>query len=414
MKSSDRLEWHSLLLLGATALGHVGNSAYHWISGRLLSDNEYGLLMALFGLVNLLLLPMGALGLSLTRAVTPIAQDGGTLRALLRRWTLLLSASAAALLLLGLACAPLLGAQLGFERLAPGLLAAAIPGLNLLLTLSGSGLQGLQRFGQLALRGSLLFAARAALVGACLQLGYRAAGWALLAHVLGMILALAYSAWALQRALPESRPAPPKPLPPVLRGSLDALPALLAFSALLSLDAPLARRFFTPDIAGQFAQAAVIGRMILWLPLPIAQAMFPKVVRPGAASPAQAHTLRKALLYSGALTLAALAACWVFAPLALRLMYGIASPAPAQIGWLRGMGLAMAPLSLVYLLLQYELACGQPRRLLPLCLCALAYPIATAFHHPHPDALIRNLLFATSAALIAVLLATRVPSRSTP
>lgn len=405
IRPRDQLEKQSLILIAATLFGHVGNYAYHVITGRLLSENEYGLLMALFGMINLVLIPMSALGLALSRAVSSDlqSQHGAGIRGLCKRWSISFSLGAALLLLAVFVFSGPLLQGYGFNRLAPLLLAALIPGLNLFLTLSGSVLQGMQQFTGLAFRGASLFVIRALLVGACLLIGWRAAGWALLAHLLGMLASLGISLWFIRRTLPRLSAHPPPATRPIMLQALGSMPILLAFSTLMTADVILARTYFDPAVSGQFAQAATLGRMILWLPLPIAQVMFPKVVRHTPPSPAQWHTLKKAMGYTLLLILPALAAAWLFAPLGLRLVYGMQNPPSAQIAWFRGTALAMALLGPVYLLLQYELARGKVRRLLPLCLIAPGFPLLARLFHADPADLIRILISLNAAALLCSL-----------
>ncbi len=405
MRIKGQFESQSLMLITAAMVGHVGNYAYHMITGRLLSATEYGLLMALFGMINILLIPMSALGLALTRAVSVDLhqQKGQGLPALTRKWAKGMSLTALGFLILAWIFAQPLQSALGFNRLAPILLAACIPGFNLLLTLCGALLQGLQQFKGLALRGSMLFVLRALLVSACLLLGWKAAGWALLAHLLGMLGAFAVGVWFLWSKLPTTSTAPSPPTSPILFQALKAFPILLAFSTLMTADVILARSYFDPDLSGRFAQAATLGRMILWLPLPIAQVLFPKVVREGEASPAQRKTLRKAMGYTLSMVLAASALAWIFAPLALRIVFGITDAPATQIFWLRGVALAMAPLGPVYLLMQYELARGKIQRMLPLWFLAPAFLIASIFLHESPAQLIYLLMGINGLALLSCL-----------
>lgn len=406
MKIKEPLAGQSMLLITAALTGHVFNYAFHMISGRMLSGSEYGLMMALFGMVNLLLMPMSALGLALTRTVAVDVKDqqGRGLLNLVRKWSGGMILSAGLLLLAAVLAVGILEDTFNVSRSAPFLLAALIPGFNLLLTLSGSLLQGLQRFKGLALRNGMLFVLRALLVAGCLALGWRAAGWALLAHILGMAGSLAVALWYVWPAVPRENLHPAPATGPILLQSLKAFPVLMGFSILMSADVILARRFFDPEVAGRFAQAATLGRMILWLPLPIAQVMFPKVVREGTASSAQRNTLRKAMAYSLVLVAAAGAAAWLFAPLALRIVYGIGAPSPEQIGWLRGIALAMTPLGPVYLLLQYELARGEILRMLHFCILALLFPLGVIFYrHESPSDIIWLLSIANGLALVSSL-----------
>jgi len=405
MTVRDHLEKQSLMLIAAAMVGHIGNYAYHVITGRMLSAKEYGLLMALFGIINLFLIPMAAVSLVLARAVAIQIQDhrGGGITDLFRKWALGMALISIGYLLLAWSFAPTLQKAFGFNRLAPVLIAAFILGINLFLTLSGALLQGLQEFKGLALRGSLLFGLRALLVGSCLLLGWRAAGWALLAHVAGMIGALILSLVYVIPKLSESDPTPAPSALPLLRKMLEAAPILFTFSILMTADVILAKRYFDPELAGQFAQAATLGRMILWLPLPIAQVLFPKVVREGNATDSQRHTLFKAMSYTLILIAGTLAVGCFGASYALKIVYGIANPPSEQIAWFRGIAIAMALLGPVYLLLQYELARGKIFRLLPLCLLGPAFPLGVHFFHQSPEVLIRILLLINSGALLSSL-----------
>lgn len=406
MNRRDQLERHSLLLMGATLLGHAANYLYHLISGRLLSPDEYGLLVALFGVITLIVLPMSALGVSLTRTITTDLQShrGIGIRPLCRNWIRGMALVSLGWMLLTWFAGGTAHSLLEVDRYAPILLGALIIALQLFLTLTGSALQGTQHFTGLALRGVLLFGLRALLVGACLLLGFKAAGWALLAHVFGMMAALAWSGWILLRKLPPDENASPPPAAPILLQSLATMPILLAFSFLMTADVILVRTYFPAELSGHFAQSATLARMILWLPLPIAQVMFPKVVPSGENTLHQRHTFRKAMAYTLLLIGTAFAVLWIAAPLGLKWMYGIPAPSADQISWLRGIALAMALLGPVYLLMQRELARGNLRGTLPFCFWALAYPVGVHFNHQRPEDLIRLLILLSLGALLSLIL----------
>jgi len=398
-KGNDQLERQSLFLIAGALVGHVGNYAYHFITGRMLSEAEYGLLIALFAAVNVILLPMSAFQVSLSRAVASCSQSGKieAIPHLLRTWFFRCSFLALGSLIIAWIASPWLQSFFEVSRVAPILIAASIPGFNLLLTVTGAGLQGVQEFKGLAFRGSLLFLIRAVLVGLCLGVGFAAAGWALLAHVIGMTSALVCSVWFLKKHL-----SPPTEKPehvPVLKGSLAAFPVLLGFSALMTADVILVRAIHPEILSGEFAQAATLGRMILWLPLPIAQVMFPKVVRKENATDSQKRTLRKALGYTCGLVGITLIGAWFAGPLIFNLLFGHV-PTVDQIRWLRGIASCMALLGPVYVVLQYELARGRVRRLLPLFALATVYVASALIREVSPDKLIAFLAVAAGLSLL--------------
>jgi len=406
IRLKEPLLQHSLWLIGATAVGHVGNYVYHVICGRMMPDAEYGLMMALFGGVNLILIPMAALGVTLTRAVR--LSSHARLSDWLRQWSVRLAIVAAGMFVLAAVMAPAFQRRELSGRAAPLLLAAAIPALNLFLILTGSALQGIQAFRELSLRGSVLFVIRALLVGVCLTLGFRAAGWALLAHLLGMLTALAFSIWALKRLGGRAISSDTSSVTVHVADLGVALPVLLSFAVLMSADVVLVRTWLA-EVSGPYAQAATLGRMILWLPLPVAQAMFPKVVRDHQTTSEHRNTALRAVGYTLLLVIPAFVVCWAGADLALRMMFGESSP--EQVQWMRGIAVAMLPLAPLHVWIQYELARGKLLRLLPVLAGTGVYLTMSILHHETPDQIVRALQIATFTALLFCLVGLFVSKR---
>jgi len=369
----DELEKHSLLMLLATLAGHVGNYLYHTLSGRFLSVADYGLLTATLGLIQISTLPLQAFSLTVAAQV---ARNPHAASPLLRSWTARIFRFAPVLLFICLLTAAGTGHSLSITAFLVMLLIAGA-----LLNLQGALLQGLQRFQWMAIRAACLFPGRAALLMILLLFGVRNSSGALAAHGLAVLITLWVSHKGLY-PLPAPASAPP---PPVLRDSLRSFPALAGFAVLMSADVVLARLLWDPETAGRFAQAAIPARMILWLPLPIASALFPKIAVPHGQ---RAYVFRKATAYTLLLLFGAWAGCQLFPALPLRILYGAPDATGHPVDWLRGMATAMAPLGLAHLLLQAELARGRCRHLLPLPLLAAAYLLGAWRFADGPDTLI--------------------------
>lgn len=398
-KHLGHLERHSLMLILASLLGHIGNYAYHFITGRFLSEVEYGLLMALFGAVNILLFPLAAFDLSLTRTIAELQKDHqeSAIASLLRSWCFRLTGLVIVALVSAMVVRPFLLNFFSTENWIPLLLALLIPCLCLFLTLSGATLRGLQCFHGLAFRNGLMFLTRAGLFGSFFALGSISTSWALASHLIALLLALAVSLVFLRRTLQS--PSTASPPPPILPGTLKAFPILLAFSVLMSADVVLMRALHSEELSGQFAQAATLARMILWIPLPIAQTLFPKVVRQSPTGDSHSELLRKALLYTAGLVGASLLGAWILGEFIFHLLFGH-PPSPEQLGWLRGVGIGMAFLGPVYVILQYEMAQRRHNRLIPICVLALAYIGSVWIRQSGPDTLIRFLIIASALSLV--------------
>ncbi|MFO1531809.1 MAG: hypothetical protein U1F77_19255 [Kiritimatiellia bacterium] len=279
MSKSDRLLGHGLLLVGCSvAVGALG-VVFQSMCGRMLRPAEYGALVALLNAVTVLAVPLQALSVAVTRRTADLHAAGlpGNIRALVVLWTRRMIGPALLVLGLSFAAGDWLSDALRIGRAAP----AWILGINLALTLAvpatTAALSGVQAFRTVSAYLVLHAVLRILLAWACLTFAFRAAGWVMLGNAGATALAWLFCAVALWRLVPAG---------PVNAGAaaggaggfaLLSLPALMGYHVLSAGDVILAKRLFAPDTAGLYAQVAVAARMVIWLPLPVAKAMFPKV-----------------------------------------------------------------------------------------------------------------------------------------
>jgi O-antigen/teichoic acid export membrane protein len=147
-------------------------------------------------------------------------------------------------------------------------------------------------------------------------------------------------------------------------------------------DMILVKRFFTdPEDYGNYARAATIARTVVFLPQPIASALFPKVVSNGNRSDADTRRLVKALLFGCVIIAGSLALCVMFPQLLLLALYKDATPTPEMIKLVRAVSCAMAPLGLTFLLMNFELAQRRFACLWILLACAVALAGGICFFH---------------------------------
>ncbi len=153
---------------------------------------------------------------------------------------------------------------------------------------------------------------------------------------------------------------------------LKAMFMLAGYGILMNSDVMLVRHFH-PEAAGEFAWAATIGRSVVFLPMPIAMAMFPKVISAGGTSRSSRLTVLKALgMVVGMIGFGvAVSLIWPWLP--LRILYGVKDPSPELEHLVRMVMLAMSPLGVSYLLLNFEMAQHRFRTVPWLLLIAAAY-----------------------------------------
>ena len=152
------------------------------------------------------------------------------------------------------------------------------------------------------------------------------------------------------------------------------------------------------------AKAAVIARTAVFLPVPIATALFPKVTSTGEMTDASWRLLGRALGFAGLLIGGAVAVCLVVPQLPWTILYGrwSAEAAGSCAALTRAMALAMSPLALAYLLLNFEMAQRRFAWCFGLIPCGLAYVAGVAVFHEHPlhIALVVGILNLTAALLL--------------
>ncbi len=347
---------HSILLVVTTGIASAASVVFHMIMGRRLETSEYGILAALLNLMLVLSTPLDALRNAMAQfaARAHRANSPALARAIAWRWCWRI----------GLASLPLsLGMWLLHGRLAnffhletpgPVLVVAFFLPSFMLLPVAAGILQGLQRFWifSAAMHGMALV--RLALGYGFIILFSATAFYAVLSHGLAMLYgalaAIISVAWITRHAGPKVDAT--RGIGPYFIG---AMLLLGAYGVLMNCDVMIVRHFY-PDEADGFARAATIGRSVVFLPMPIAMAMFPKVISTGGTSRSSRIILLKALAMVAGMIGAGVAVCLLWPALPLLILYGIRGPSPELLHLVRVTMLAMCPLGISYLLLHFEMA----------------------------------------------------------
>jgi len=167
------------------------------------------------------------------------------------------------------------------------------------------------------------------------------------------------------------------------RGFLrQVIPLLLGFAAtqfLFSADTSFVDTYFGADQTAPYGAAGTLSRALLWLVLPLAQVMFPKIVHSTAKSE-KTNLLGLALLGTAVLVAGGMLGLWLLGPWAVRLVYPPAylSPTLAILPWYAG---AMVPLSLANVLVNDLLARARFQIVPFLVLLAMFYGLALTQYH---------------------------------
>lgn len=408
---------HSILMLFATQFGNVATMLFQILMMRQLSRVEYGMLASMLSLVLITGTPLEALRTAVAHQTALLVRlgQGGALRAFLLHWARSLMIAAGVIVVIG---------WLGRGGIS-SLLQLPLPGLvvmtgfivagSLFIPYLQGALQGGQSFVWMAVHGQVWGVVRF-LVGALLIwiLSVRSlpatAMTALSAQMIAVLASVLVGGVAVMRLVRRQSFSPELPFAG-WSYFLFSLAVLIGYAVLMNADVALVKVFFDPEQAGTFAQAATIGRSIVFLPVPIAAVMFPKVVSVGQSTAGDRHVLLKALLFTAALIGLAGFVCTVWTSQVWWIFTG-ESQNPTGIGLVRGLIWALSPLGLTFLLMNFELAqrrFGAPLLLLPL---AAAYVIGVAIWHDRYAQVLGVMATVNVSSMILMFVAVYRPRRS--
>jgi O-antigen/teichoic acid export membrane protein len=160
------------------------------------------------------------------------------------------------------------------------------------------------------------------------------------------------------------------------------VPLMLGFGAcqfLFTADTMFVRAWFTEEETAFYGAAGTLSRGVIWLVMPLAAVMFPKIVHSAVRSE-KTDVMALTLVGTGLLAAAGAVGLWVVGPYVVRLVYkpSYVEVATALLPWYAG---AMVPLALANVLVNNLLARADFRLVPWLVALALAYPVALNYFH---------------------------------
>ena len=174
------------------------------------------------------------------------------------------------------------------------------------------------------------------------------------------------------------------------------VPLMLGFGAcqiLFTSDTIFAKAFFSGDAMKPYVAAGTLSRGLLWLVLPLAAVMFPKLVH-GHAKSEKTNLLGIVVLGTGVLTVSGMLGLWLVGPWVVKLVYksGDVSEVMQLIPWYAG---AMVPLALANVLVNDLLARSRFRVVPAMVVLAVAYgfvlPLMLKHFPGHLDVALQTL-----------------------
>ena len=359
---------------------HVCNLVYQMAVSRVLPKEEYALLAAFLGVLAIVSYPLATLTTGMGRYSSLLQKEGrvGDVKRLLRKWMLLTSIPG---FLLGAAVVVFNGPVAGYmylNRFAPVIIAGAVlPAMFWLPVMTGAA-QGLQLFGWCSVS-SITGSVLRLLMGAGLVwFWHPSCGWAMLGHSAGLYLSAVVLAAGLFLVLYGGTETG-KPLPSMRFYLLQSFFVQIAFAVLMNADVVLVKHYL-PDNT-DFAYASTLGRIVAFLPMAVAMAMFPKVASSGGATAEHQKIFLRSFGFTALCVAVAAIGCLVLPRLLLHILFGIHTASGSMVQLTRLMALAMSASALLNIAIQFLLAQRRFKETLGVVFFCLLYLLSAHLFH---------------------------------
>ncbi len=337
-------------------IGNVSAYFFQFYMSRKLSMEDFGMFNSLLSLSAIVSVPAGTVSLVMARYVSKFSalQNIGKIKYLFFNAYIKLLIAGAVVVGVFISFSTYIGRFLHIHSGVPIILIGISLLLSLLLPINMGTLQGLQRFGYLGIHGSLSGLLRLGFGVLFIYTGLGVNG-AILAGILPVFIIILITCYPMRFLLNKAiKHDKEKYTKEIVWYSLPVTIANLCFTGLINIDLVLVKHFFSPEDAGNYAAAAILGRSIFYLPGAIILAMFPMVSESHTLQKDTYGLLNKALLFTLLLSGCGLIVFFIFPSQLMGLLMGQKFTATAPL--LRIFGLAMLPFALLNILINFNLA----------------------------------------------------------
>ena len=356
----DDLLQHGSVMAVATIMAGVLNYTFQIFMGRALQPEQYGAFGALFALFYLVNMLGRGIRFSSARFAAEFSHQKDELAQFYRGMFTRTAVFSCGCFMLLVAASPLIAKFLSLGSVWLVIIVVAITPFSLTLTANLGVFQGNQWFVALGSTNVLVSAIKLLLGVGLVLLGFGVYG-AFSGMIIALFVVLIVTTLYLRGRMPaevdgfdfEYRRAYRFMLPAVLAGFCMNVPA--------NVDVILVKALFTSQEAGFYTSVSVLGKALIFLPMGISTALFPKVSQGMTTeTPSQLDALfNRAILYTAAIAGFGALIYWVAPTFILELFFGSAYTAAAP--FLQWYGAAILAFALAAVVLNFQLALGRMR-----------------------------------------------------
>jgi O-antigen/teichoic acid export membrane protein len=348
---------------------------------RLLHPVDYGHLNSLIALFMVISVPASTVQTTVTKFISSFQVQNryDRMKKLLRHLLILMSIIALLIFSLIALGSSFLSSFLQISSYGLIMLLGVVLFFAMVVPIPWGGLQGLQKFGSLTfnliINGGLKFSLGILFVflgfGVFGAMGAIAVSYIATTFLSFFMLGI-YLYRTKEKAHRQQTSEEPEPsfMTEVYRYFLPVGITLLCFMILTNVDLILVKHFFTPIEAGYYSIAQMVGKVILFLPMPVLTVMFPKLTSYQGQEERRLSVLKKSLLIAAVLCGVAVLLVLFFPSLIIRILTG--KTYPECIPLIRLFCINMTFYSLVLILLYYHLSSQWREFVYPLFFLTLA------------------------------------------
>ena len=357
---------NNILILVLLNSANLFNYLFQLVVGRSLSPEDFGSFNALNSMAVILSAPAAVLPIVFSRATVKLAITSlEKIKSLLINGLRLMMLFATGFLFLGILAIPWLKDYLHLSSSSPLLIMLTLLALSLIFPLLLGVLQGLHRYTAFGV--SVSGATLVRLFSGVLlvfTLGWGVNG-ALLSGIMGVSAAIGFSLWVMKDLLKgPMEPLPDNLFPEMWRFALPVFLSTTMVMALGNLDIILVKHYCTPEEAGLYATAAILGRIALFLPGVLITVLFPEAAKAQETGEKDGHMLGISLGLTALLGGGFALVCNIWPAHIISILFGSKYELAAPL--LQTISLAMALLAVANVVFTYSLARSKFNFLWPL------------------------------------------------
>lgn len=389
------------ILFLASGFSNFCNLLFNLFMVRRLSVVDYGVLNTLFSLFMILSMPAGTLQTVVTKFVAQFygRKEFDQAKSFLLIFGKRVIAFGILFLLFFVAAIPRIAGFLKISSHSLFIITGFLLFLSIISPVLGGVLQGAQKFLAMAING--MFGATLKLIlGIILVLaGFKVMG-ALLGVILAAFLAMILAFFQLPQELMLANKVHLSGLrvTSVYKYSVPVFFSLLSLMILTNSDMILVKHFFSPEQAGFYSVAQMVGKIILFLPAVIVVVLFPKMSEAFSQQRSVLPLLKKGLAITGILSVTAGIFCGLFPGLVLKALTG--KEAVEAIRLVPFFCIAMPLYALTILFVFYNLAIHRFRFTFYLVFACLLQLSLISLLHPNLTFVIFSLIFTSLFLLL--------------